>query len=178
MLIAWMKLRQRNLGPILDANGWAVNSLTRINIPLGRTLTALANIPEGSERSYFDPYAEKKPWWPKALVVLVVLAVASALLYRSGKLTEWLPEVFPPAVSAVFEGPRTAQPGTKVVIRLKVPQSTLLLTDSKGKQSAVSPSAEGTLEVEVPADAAPGTVIVVEEPFSDETHEIEVKPVK
>ena len=26
MLLAWLKLRRRNLGPILDANGWAINS--------------------------------------------------------------------------------------------------------------------------------------------------------
>ena len=39
VLIAYSKLRQRNLGPILDANGWAVNTLTRVNIPLGRSLT-------------------------------------------------------------------------------------------------------------------------------------------
>ena len=25
MLLAWLKLRQRNLGPLLDANGWAIN---------------------------------------------------------------------------------------------------------------------------------------------------------
>ena len=30
MLIAALKLRQRNLGPILDANGWAVNGCVRI----------------------------------------------------------------------------------------------------------------------------------------------------
>jgi len=29
MIIAWLKMRQRNLGPILDANGWAVNSKAR-----------------------------------------------------------------------------------------------------------------------------------------------------
>lgn len=174
MLIAWMKLRQRNLGPILDANGWAVNSLTRINIPLGRTLTGLAQIPDGSERSYFDPYAERKPWWPRALVVLVVMAVTGVLLHRSGRLSEWFPGVFPPAVSTVFDGPHTARPGTTVVIRLKVPQSTLLVTDSTGRRSELKPSPAGTVEVEVPASAVPGSVIVIEEPFSDETHEIEV----
>jgi hypothetical protein len=32
MIIAWLKLRQRTLGPILDANGWAVNARAKINI--------------------------------------------------------------------------------------------------------------------------------------------------
>jgi hypothetical protein len=30
MILAWMKLRKRNLGPILDANGWAVNAKGQI----------------------------------------------------------------------------------------------------------------------------------------------------
>lgn len=178
MLIAWMKLRQRNLGPVLDANGWAVNSLTRINIPLGRTLTGLAQIPEGSERSYLDPYAEKKPWWPRLLVAAVTLALAGAVLHRTGRLSEWFPDVFPPAVSSVFDGPDSAQPGTRVVIRLKVQHPLFVVTDSKGRASAMSPTPEGTIEIEVPADAAPGSVIVVEEPTSDEMHEIVVKPGK
>jgi len=180
MLIAWMKLRQRNLGPILDANGWAVNSLTRINIPLGRTLTSLARIPDGAERSYTDPYAEKKPLWPKALLVVTLLAVAAALLHRSGKLSEWFPETFPPAVSTVFDGPNTAQPGTRIVVRLRNAQAAaqLSLTDTKGVESAVTPTAAGTIEIDIPADAAPGTVLVLEENLSDETHVVEVTKAK
>src|SRR5205085_11667616 len=50
MLLAWLKLRQRNLGPILDANGWAVNGRARINVPFGTALTLLAKQPEGSKR--------------------------------------------------------------------------------------------------------------------------------
>jgi len=42
VLLAWLKLRKRNIGPILDANGWAVNARARINIPFGTSLTAAA----------------------------------------------------------------------------------------------------------------------------------------
>jgi len=35
MLLAWLKLRQRTLGPVLDATGWAINGRIRINVPLG-----------------------------------------------------------------------------------------------------------------------------------------------
>lgn len=35
MIIAWLKLRKRNLGPILDANGWAVNAKAKLNVPFG-----------------------------------------------------------------------------------------------------------------------------------------------
>jgi hypothetical protein len=42
MLIAWLKLRQRTLGPILEATGWAINGRVKINIPLGAYLTDAA----------------------------------------------------------------------------------------------------------------------------------------
>ncbi|NVO01008.1 MAG: hypothetical protein HXX17_16990, partial [Geobacteraceae bacterium] len=48
MVIAFFKLRQRNLGPILDANGWAINARAKLNIPFGASLTALAKLPAGS----------------------------------------------------------------------------------------------------------------------------------
>lgn len=64
MLIAWFKLKQRNLGPILDANGWAVNARAKINIPFGTSLTGIAKLPEGADRSLIDPFAEKKHTWP------------------------------------------------------------------------------------------------------------------
>ena len=74
MIIAWLKLRQRNLGPILDANGWAVNGRVKINIPFGGSLTQLARLPEGSARSLRDPYAEKKqPWWLYTVLTVLVL---------------------------------------------------------------------------------------------------------
>ncbi len=45
MFIAWSKLRRRNLAPVLNANGWAVNSGARISVPFGRTLTSEASFP-------------------------------------------------------------------------------------------------------------------------------------
>ncbi len=57
MLIAWLKLRQRSLGPILDASGWAINGRMRINVPLGASLTRTAKLPKGAERRLKDPYA-------------------------------------------------------------------------------------------------------------------------
>ncbi len=79
MLLAWLKLRQRNLGPLLDANGWAVNTRARINIPFGAALTGVAALPEGAERSLADPYAEKRtPWRGWLLLIVAVLAVVLA----------------------------------------------------------------------------------------------------
>src|SRR5207249_3445233 len=64
MLLAWLKLRRRNLGPILDANGWAVNARARINVPFGASLTGVPILPHSAYRDSVDPFAEKKSPWP------------------------------------------------------------------------------------------------------------------
>ncbi len=81
MLIAFFKLRQRNLGPLLDANGWAVNAKAKINIPFGRSLTATPKLPPGSHRDLVDPYAEKHTGRNIATLVVVVLVVAWGAWY-------------------------------------------------------------------------------------------------
>jgi hypothetical protein len=78
MVLAWFKLRSRNLGPILDANGWAVNARARINIPFGTSLTQLAQLPEGAERALTDPYAEKERPWKTYAVIAVIVFIAAA----------------------------------------------------------------------------------------------------
>ena len=50
VVLAYITLRKRNLGPILDANGWAVNANAKINVAFGTTLTGLAKLPAGSRR--------------------------------------------------------------------------------------------------------------------------------
>ena len=47
MLLAALKLRQRNLGPLLEGTGWAVNGRVKINIPLGAALTDRGVLPPG-----------------------------------------------------------------------------------------------------------------------------------
>ncbi len=88
MILAWSKLRQRNLAPLLDANGWAVNARARLNLPFGASLTTLARIPEGAERRMDDPFAEKRRSWTLPLLLLA-LATALFLLWRAGYLARW-----------------------------------------------------------------------------------------
>lgn len=83
MLLAYLKLRRRNLGPLLDANGWAVNTRARINIPFGTSLTGVATLPHGALRSFDDPYAERRRPWKTWLFVLVLL-LAVLGLWRAG----------------------------------------------------------------------------------------------
>ncbi|MDP3701353.1 MAG: hypothetical protein Q8R72_10665 [Hylemonella sp.] len=83
VILAWFKLRSRNLGPILDANGWAINARAKINIPFGTSLTQLAHLPPNAERALTDPYAEKKrPWALYFGLVAVVLLAAFAWALR------------------------------------------------------------------------------------------------
>ncbi len=84
MLLAYMKLRKRNLGPLLDANGWAINNVAKMNVPFGRSLTNMPILPPGAQRSLADPFAEqKKPWWLYiTLGVVIVLAAAFYFLVR------------------------------------------------------------------------------------------------
>jgi len=76
MLMAFLTLRRRNLGPLLDANGWAVNTRAKINVPFGAALTGLARLPAGAKRSLADPFAEKKRPWGSLLILLLVLLAA------------------------------------------------------------------------------------------------------
>lgn len=85
MLLAWLKLRQRNLAPLLDANGWAVNTRARINLPFGSALTGVASLPPGSQRSLDDPYAEKKRPW-KTYLFLLAVVVAVVIAWQQGYL--------------------------------------------------------------------------------------------
>ena len=88
MVIAYFKLRKRNLAPILDANGWAVNTRAIVNIPFGKTLTALARLPEGAQSSLVDPFAEKeRPW--KLYLFLVAVAAVALLLWQKGCVSQF-----------------------------------------------------------------------------------------
>lgn len=79
MIMAWMKLRRRNIAPLLNANGWAINASSRISIPFGETLTDIAKFPKLKIK---DPYAKKGlPTWLKWVISLVVLVVLVAGLW-------------------------------------------------------------------------------------------------
>ncbi len=85
--IAWSKLRKRNLGPILNANGWAINSKVIVNILFGNKLTSVAEYPK---LKLYDPYRKDVPTWKKVLrwtaAVLVLLVVVFLVLLLAGKL--------------------------------------------------------------------------------------------
>ncbi|HTB83566.1 MAG TPA: hypothetical protein VK742_07930 [Candidatus Sulfotelmatobacter sp.] len=120
VIMAWLQLRKRNLGPILDANGWAVNAKAKMNVPFGASLTQIATLPPGSQRDMVDPFAEKKSPWPKIIIVLVVLAVPGAAWYY-GKLDKVLPpgansiSMFGGTNAPAFQSGGTNAPGWKAL---------------------------------------------------------------
>ena len=89
VVLAFMQLRKRNLGPILDANGWAVNAKAKINVPFGTSLTGIARLPHGATVEPGDRFAEKASMWPKVLVALFVLWWLHAYLSEEGWLNRW-----------------------------------------------------------------------------------------
>ena len=90
VILAYMKLRKRNLGPILDANGWAVNAKAKVNVPFGTSLTGIAKLPAGANVDMSDRYAPKSAFLPKLVIIAVVVACLWSFLNDDqGRLNTW-----------------------------------------------------------------------------------------
>jgi hypothetical protein len=124
MLIAWLKLRQRNLGPILDANGWAVNGRVKMNVPFGGSLTHVAELPPGAQPSFAVAYPEAPTALPKLITTAIILCFLGSLLNHfgivhlltSGRIGKPPPNSQPPAAleaPAVLVTPSTNAPAAK-----------------------------------------------------------------
>jgi hypothetical protein len=110
MIVAFIKLRQRNIGPLLDADGWALNTQARINVPFGRSLTKLRKLPPGSERDTRDPFADEDRTWQWVVAGLIVaVALFAYLTYRDViHPRTWLPP--PPVPVAPAPAPPAPAP--------------------------------------------------------------------
>ncbi len=118
MFIAWRKLRKRDLGPVLNANGWAINAKSLVNVRFGKTLTSLAKFPK---LTAVDPAARKKRFWRWFCGIVICLVVAGCVYWclSSGKCfkkAEAQPEApqeqveeAPAAAEPVVETPETVE---------------------------------------------------------------------
>ncbi|MEI7945906.1 MAG: hypothetical protein WCJ02_04390 [bacterium] len=90
MILTWFKLRARNVAPILNACGWAVNRNLRLTLKLGRIYTTEGVLPPHAERQLHDPFADDNTARNR-LIALIVLALVVAILWFAGLLDSVLP---------------------------------------------------------------------------------------
>ena len=91
MILAWMKLRKRNLAPLLNANGWAINADAIVSVLFGNTLTDQAQFPIVKLN---DPFAKKglskgSKWSIAIAAILVGIAIAVLTMYLLGIRLVW-----------------------------------------------------------------------------------------
>ncbi len=94
MIMAWLKLRRRNIAPLLNANGWAVNATSKISIPFGETLTDIAKYPKMKLK---DPFAKKGlKTWQKCLITFGVITLTVCALWIFNVLSYINPKIKSP----------------------------------------------------------------------------------
>lgn len=89
MILAWMRMRRRNLSPILNANGWAVNSDAIISLPFGATLTEQAQFPllKLSDPFKKEGLSREQKIAIAAAILIGAVAIAMLILYLCGIVT-------------------------------------------------------------------------------------------
>lgn len=89
MVLAWLKLRKRNLSPLLNANGWAMNTALIISIIFGNTLTKTASFPklnipdikfEGLN-GLDNTIKKSSGWWKWLILAIVIVLVMAGLMF-------------------------------------------------------------------------------------------------
>ncbi|MEI8243766.1 MAG: hypothetical protein WCI17_10905 [bacterium] len=118
VILAYFKLRSRDLAPVLNACRWAVNRRIRMTMLLGRVFTQEAHLPEGAERQLTDPYADKNKTRNTLIIVLIALGVVFAL-WALNLFNKWLPDVLrhgpAPAPALAVPGTNTASQAATTV---------------------------------------------------------------
>jgi hypothetical protein len=104
MFITWLKLRTRDLAPILDGCGWAINSRVKLNMALGRILTEMAVVPKSAKRSLEDLYPDDHiPRWIWVVVGIVVVLVLLMISDFMGVKSMMYDNIWEPYLKPAFE---------------------------------------------------------------------------
>jgi len=90
MILGWLRLRARDIAPILNACGWAINRRLRFSLTLGRLFTTEAVLPPQAVRELTDPFADDHSARNLVIVLLFALAAAAGL-WAAGLLDSALP---------------------------------------------------------------------------------------
>ncbi|MBQ3765174.1 MAG: hypothetical protein II874_00355 [Bacteroidales bacterium] len=87
VFIAWRKLRRRDLGPVLNANGWAINAASYVRGKFAKGLTSLVKYPKLSS---VDPRARRRAAWRRFwLILIALLLAAAAFLFFTDRLAPY-----------------------------------------------------------------------------------------
>jgi len=86
MFIAWRKLRKRDLGPVLNANGWAINAQSLVRVKFGKTLTSLAKFPK---LTAVDREARARLTRRWIFTILALAVVCAGVLIGLGIIKLW-----------------------------------------------------------------------------------------
>ena len=87
VFIAWRKLRHRDLGPVLNANGWAINAASYVRGKFAKSMTEVAKFPK---LTAVDPVARRKAAWRKFWCWLFILLLAAFFfLFFTNRLAKY-----------------------------------------------------------------------------------------
>ena len=84
MVMAWLKLRRRNLAPVLNANGWAVNSDAIISVLFGRTLTEQVVFPVVKLPKVKGEMTGWKKWVIAICGIIIGIGIVCVILHLCG----------------------------------------------------------------------------------------------
>ena len=114
MILAWLRLRKRDLGALLNANGWAVNAASYINIKFGATLTSLVKYPllKAVDPEEAKKVRRRKCFWYTLLCIIVACGVLFFLNWKHVINIPYLPQQQPK--EQVVEAPAEEAPAAEV----------------------------------------------------------------
>ena len=100
MILAWLRLRKRDLGALLNANGWAVNAASFINIKFGATLTSLVKYPllKAVDPEEAKKVRRRKCFWYTLLCLIVACGIVFLLNWKHVINIPYLPQQQPKEV--------------------------------------------------------------------------------
>ncbi|MBQ6015827.1 MAG: hypothetical protein IJL22_05960 [Bacteroidales bacterium] len=78
VFITWRKLRRRDLGPVLNANGWAINAAAYVKPKFGKSLTQIVKYPKLKD---VDPAEAKKVRRRKCIIWTIVILLIAGGVY-------------------------------------------------------------------------------------------------
>lgn len=92
VILAWLKLRHRTLGPLLEASGWAINGQVKINLLLGGLLTSKAELPKNAKRNLRDPMRKRRNKFAIVFWIALVLGIGitGGWLWHKGHIKHFI----------------------------------------------------------------------------------------